>query len=98
MWVRQSSPTGSSTRTSMSGPMARRPIHTRKGSRPHQACKTLGTASNALVPLGQLLTVRGVAAWYRSAETLLELMDRSGVEKALIVQPIVYLYDHSCRF
>lgn len=32
----------------------------------------------------------------RSADKLLSLMDKSGVEKALIVQPIIYLYDHSC--
>lgn len=30
-----------------------------------------------------------------SADKLLSLMDKSGVEKALIVQPIIYLYDHS---
>ena len=24
-------------------------------------------------------------------------MEASGVEKALIVQPIIYLYDHSCE-
>jgi hypothetical protein len=32
-----------------------------------------------------------------TVESLLSLMDECGVEKAAIVQPIIYLYDHSCE-
>lgn len=32
----------------------------------------------------------------RTAEQCLQLMAEAGVQKSLIVQPILFLYDHSC--
>lgn len=32
----------------------------------------------------------------RTAEQYLQLMADAGVRKSLIVQPILFLYDHSC--
>ena len=56
-----------------------------------------GGVTALLLLLGWLLTIVGIGpSICRSAEQYLALMSEAGVEKSLIVQPILYLYDHSC--